>query len=365
MGENVSVKVSVKNVFPGLVLANDIFTRDGLLLIQKFTELDEKLIFRMNLYQVTSVKILVPDNQDPAEFVRRQINVTNKFVNEMGENFKEFKDKYIREVKDVHEKLVDIMAGKAILISDLYEVTNVLMESVKTNSELLDYMHYLKDKNNHIYTHSLNVSALSNIFGKWLKLNENDIKKLTVAGLLHDLGLIRIDNKLVINETELSSKELGLLKKHVVYGYENIKDQNISSDIKNAVLLHHERIDGSGYMLGLEGNKIPKIARIIAIVDVYDTLTNDMTYKEEYNPFRVMNMFQHDYLGKLDTELLYIFIENMSTNYLNKEVLLTNGKQGKVVFINTHDPSRPLVETKDNKIIDLSKEKNLAIKSVY
>ncbi|MDA3846158.1 MAG: HD domain-containing protein, partial [Vallitaleaceae bacterium] len=152
-------------------------------------------------------------------------------------------------------------------------------------------------------------------------------------------------------------------KKHTLHGYQIIKDQNISKDIKLGILMHHEKIDGSGYPQCLKGPDIHPFGKLIAIADIYDAMTSNRSYHKKFSPFKVINMFEQESYGLLDTKFLFVFLENIAHNYLGKEIKLSTGEQAKVVFLHNNSPSRPIVQV-DNVMIDLLFEPTISIDEI-
>jgi HD-GYP domain-containing protein (c-di-GMP phosphodiesterase class II) len=194
-------------------------------------------------------------------------------------------------------------------------------------------------------------------------MSKKEIEEVTIAGLLHDIGKIKLDKNILHKPGNLSKKEFDHIKKHSQFGYDIIKSQNISTDIKMGVLLHHEKIDGSGYPLGLKGADIHKYAKIIAIADIYDAMTSDRPHRKKFSPFTAIQMFEQKSYGLLDTKFLFVFLENIAHNYLGTDVLLSTGKEAKIVFIHNTSPSRPIVQV-DNSMIDLMVEPNIMINEI-
>lgn len=362
MESETRTRISINKVKPGMKLAEDVYTPKGLMLIQKNTVIDDKHIFRIKLYQIISVFIFVSSETDIEED-----NITEElqssFEHVISQNFNDFKERYHVHHDMTEKKLNEVFAGEDIVEEDLYEVTTTLVDSIRTKTELFNYMYHLRNEDDYTYTHCLNVSVLANIFAHWLKLSEEQIKEVTVSGLLHDVGKMKIDNSILNKPGRLSKEEFEIIKKHATYGYETIKEQNINQEIKNGVLFHHEKLDGSGYPLGIEGEQIPLYAKIISIVDIYDAMTSKRSYHEKHSPFKVIRMFEQESYGLLDTKLLFVFLENIAHNYLGKDVALSTGETAKIVFIHNQTPSRPIVQVGDN-MIDLMFEPTITIDAI-
>lgn len=362
MENKTRVRINVNKIKPGMELAEDVYTPKGLMLIQKNTVIDEKHIFRIKLYQIIRVYIFMSSDMElDDENISDELQ--SSFEHVISENFNDFKERYQVHHEMTETKLNEVFSGEPIVEEDLYEVTTVLVDSLRTKAELFNYMYHLREEDDYTYTHCLNVSVLANIFAHWLKLSEKQIKEITVSGLLHDVGKMKIDNDILNKPGKLTKEEFEVIKQHATFGYETIKQQNISQEVKNGVLFHHEKLDGTGYPLGIKGEQIPLYAKIISIVDIYDAMTSKRSYHEKHSPFKVIRMFEQESYGLLDTKLLFVFLENIAHNYLGKDVALSTGDEARIVFIHNQAPSKPIVQVGE-KMIDLMFEPTVTIDTI-
>ncbi len=215
-----------------------------------------------------------------------------------------------------------------------------------------------------IYRHSVNVAALSSILGGWLKLEESKIHLLTYSAILHDFGKTKIDGGLLNKVEKLTAEEFKLIKNHPVLGYEEIKKIHyLDSSVSYGVLMHHERLDGSGYPFGIKEEKIHQFAKIIAIADIFDAVNSDRTYKKSKGPFEVLELIQEESLGKLDYEYSKVFLDHIINYYMGEKVLLNTKEVCKIIQININDLTRPLLLGNDG-FIDLKKEKHLFVEEL-
>ena len=186
---------------------------------------------------------------------------------------------------------------------------------------------------------------------------------LTLCGLLHDIGKVRIPRKILEKPGKLTPTEFEVMKAHVNEGYDIIKDKDIDSRVKEACLLHHETCDGTGYPFGLTSEKIPDFAKIIAIADIYDAMTSDRVYRSAVCPFTVIHLMEQECFSTLDPKFALPFFKNVASSYIHNNVKLSNGETGEVVLINDRSLSRPVIRCKD-KFIDLSAAPDLTITSI-
>lgn len=358
-------RISSSKLQSGMTIADDVTNASGMVLLQKETLIEEKHLFRLKLYQIASVTIIEEIVKDPEteEETVKQSTTKTSFDTAYKQAFIKFKDKYYEKEDMLKTQLELIGKGEPVDINNLLSISNSLMDSLRTRSDLFNFLYHLKSSDDYTYTHSINVSLLCNVFANWLHLTDSQIENITVAGLLHDLGKLQVDKDILTKPGKLTKGEFDEMKKHPQLGFNLIKDQNISKDIKEGALMHHEKIDGSGYPLGLTGDEIHPFGKIVAIADIYDAMTSNRSYHKKYSPFRVINMFEQESYGLLDTKFLFVFLENIAHNYLGKMVRLSSGEIAKIVFIHNNSPSRPIVQV-DNAMIDLLFEPTLTIDEI-
>ena len=185
-----------------------------------------------------------------------------------------------------------------------------------------------------------------------------------MTGLLHDIGLLKITNGTLPPNfsfrEELLPKKYG---KHTIEGYNIIKNKDISARVKQAVLTHHERLDGSGFPLKADISNINPISRIIAIADFYDTMTMKSEGGEPISPFLILKELEENGHHKYDSEMLITFISRLANNFIRHKVRLNNGQTGQIVLINKFNLTRPLVQS-GSCFIDLSLRPDLQITEV-
>ena len=130
------------------------------------------------------------------------------------------------------------------------------------------------------YEHSVNVSNLALLFGERLGLDVESIEKLKIAGLLHDIGKLKIPDSILHKPTKLTKEEYLVIKKHPLYGVNILIEADFKNkEILEIILYHHERQDGLGYPYGLTENLIPTLAQILSICDCFDAMYAQRCYK--------------------------------------------------------------------------------------
>ena len=168
--------------------------------------------------------------------------------------------------------------------------------------------------------------------------------------------------QMILNKPDkLTEEEFDKIKKHPVYSYELLQDnKNISLDAKIGILMHHERMDGSGYPYGAYSENINEIAKVLAIADTYDAMISERPYQKKRSPFEVMQSMQDGVFGKLDTKILLTFLANIATYYIGTYVALNTGEIGEVVAINPSCVYRPIIRVQE-RYIDMNTEDSIKI----
>lgn len=340
----------VHELIPGMVLSKDIRS-NGKLLVAKGSRLTEAALIKIREHYIPNeIEVYLEDESDS------DIN-KERTVEEIEESLVEF----TFDVERIFEDMTVLM------VSDIDEIrkfaAKIQSELKYVNSVIKNIVLYGSGTDT-IYRHGVNVAALSTILGKWLGIQGGDINLLTYSAVLHDFGKVKINQDILDKPKELTAVEFKEIKTHPTIGYNYIKQiPFLDKSVSYGVLMHHERLDGSGYPLGLKDNQIHQFARIIAIADVFDAINSDRRYKKSRGPFEALEIIKKESLGRLDYEYCNVFINHVVNYYMGESALLNNGKVCKIVQIDANDLTRPLL-LDDSGFIDLKKSKDLYIEKL-
>ena len=227
----------------------------------------------------------------------------------------------------------------------------------------MDMIYCMRSYDDQTYVHSVNVAMMCQTMGEWLGLGEEDRKVLLMCGLMHDIGKLEIPREIITKKNHLTKEEREIVKEHPAIGYTIIKDLNLDNRVKMATYEHHEKCDGTGYPEGLKRAQISEFAKIVTIVDIYDSMISDRPYRKGICPFKVIEILISEGYEKYDIKYLITFLERISETYINKYVHLSTGETGRIIMINKNDLSRPLVQI-DDSYLDLSRNRKIAIEVV-
>jgi diguanylate cyclase (GGDEF)-like protein/putative nucleotidyltransferase with HDIG domain/PAS domain S-box-containing protein len=203
-------------------------------------------------------------------------------------------------------------------IDDVYKLmeNNLLkakkFENNSLQSKTIDLiMLTLYEKNKREMRHSERVGNLSERLAKELGLPNNDIKRIRLAALMHDIGKIAIEEQILNKESNLTESEWQRVKQHAEIGYRLLNSNSDFEDIAQYVLEHHEHYDGLGYPKGLKGKEIKKEARIISIADAFDAMTGFRTYKKSLSIDQAVDQLLINKGKQFDPDFVDVFIEKV------------------------------------------------------
>jgi len=228
---------------------------------------------------------------------------------EMVSEKREIKNIIIKETAKnlVIEVLNDPRSGEKI--KKIETVVNNIIENILDDPNSIYALLTLKGHDYYTYTHCVNVGVLSIGLGIQIKLNRDDIFKLGMGAILHDIGKSQIPHEILNKQGKLNTTEYNIIKQHVLLGYDILKlYKEIPGESFTAVLQHHEKLSGKGYPFGIKGSEIKLFGRISAIADCYDALTTRRPYKAPLTPYFALSILIRE-KDDHDPELLKSFIK--------------------------------------------------------
>src|SRR5881394_2868025 len=193
------------------------------------------------------------------EFHQRSLVRGASEISELAENFNKMAgdiEEYIEKLKEAAEENRELFIG-----------------SIRMLAAAID------EKDPYTRGHSGRVAKYSQIIGRELKLPADDLDKLRIAALLHDVGKIGVDDRVLKKPGSLTPEEFELMKQHTVKGANIMRPVSQLKEMLPGIELHHEHIDGRGYPYGLSGPQIPLMARIIGVADTLDAMTTNRPYQ--------------------------------------------------------------------------------------
>lgn len=354
-------RVNIKNLVPGMITAEDVFTFNNQLVLPKGLVLTDKSITKLEFYSIMSVRV---EDTDTAEQEKiEDLSYSQRLMN--SDAYRAFVQHFDKELEDFTNEMNDIVRENAPLEPTilLHHALNLLEDDMGFPNNVFTMLQNMRTYDDQTHAHCMNVALICNVFARWMRMSKEEVELATMCGMLHDIGKLTIPDDILRKPGKLTENEYTVVKTHCLEGYNILKNHPIDPRIANAALMHHERWDGTGYPLGIAGNKIDKFARMVAIADVYDAMTSARVYRGPLCPFVVIDIFESEGLQKYDPDFYMTFMNNVVTTYLLNRVRLSNGEEGDIIFINPVHPARPTIKV-GNQFIDLSERKDLTIEAI-
>lgn len=261
--------------------------------------------------------------------------------------------------------LNDVKFGKPLETEVFDDLADGMIDSVIRNHNALACLGRIRQKDNYLMEHSINLSVLMGIFAKAMKIDRETMHQAMVGALLHDIGKIMVPDNILHKAGKLDEDEFAKMKQHVVFSRELLKKTpGIHPLTVNVAAQHHERIDGSGYPEGLTGCQICREGKMVAITDVYDAITADRCYHKGLAPTAALKKLLEWSGSHLEESLVHKFIRSMGIYPVGSLVMLESGRLAIVIEASEKDQTRPIIKVIyhsrlkqyiPSEIIDLSK----------
>ncbi len=334
--------------FLGTRLKVDKFNKSGVVIIAENTELNRIHLRKLQLHHI---ELTDEDVEWVGAFVTNQVYPHRGRVEES-----------VRQVTRIFD---DMRYLKRIPLMDVRNHVLPVIEHAAEEINLFSMLSTLQTRDDYTYRHNVAVGIVATMIGRWLGLEETELAQLSVAAALHDVGKTKIPAELLTKPGRLTDEEYKQVKEHTTYGYEMIRE-TVGMNQRQALvaLQHHERMDGSGYPLGLKGDQIDSMSRIVAVADIFHAMTSKRVYQEASPFYETMKELQEYAFGKLDPHIVHVFLSHMMQSIIGHEVLLSDGRTARIVMVNPRDALRPVVYFGGDDHLDLTKAPDLTIERV-
>ena len=256
----------------------------------------------------------------------------------------EAREAYLSSSLVLDQVLLDVQQGRAIDTKACQALVKRNLESMLRNESAMLWLTRLKSQDLYTSLHCLSVSILAMGFGTHLGLADDKIELLGIAGLLHDVGKMKIDPTILNKPGKLTEEEFQHIKLHPTFGYQALCCQeDIPAAAIQAAHGHHERLDGKGYPQGLAHYQIPFTTRVITIVDAFDAITSHRAYDDARPIQTAYDVLRSSAGQQFDEALVHEFIRWLGVFPVGTLVELHTGEVGLVLEKHPHLHLRPKV----------------------
>jgi putative nucleotidyltransferase with HDIG domain len=347
-------KIGIEDVRVGMYLEDVFNAQDVLLLSANVSVLSHEQIEHLKNQGVTSVFI----NTEKGADIREPAVEAGSLRAEKGENeaavpvreaeyFKE-----LEKAKEVHRESIQTarVALEAIRKNQKFSVQKIeraaegIVESILRNPDALVSLSQIKGYDEYTYVHSVNVGVLVTALANALGYSRERLVQVGTGGLLHDVGKMRVPERILNKPGKYTDEEFNVMKKHPLLGLEIANQKKGISDISKAIIIeHHERFNGQGYPHGLKGEQIREVGLISAVADVYDALTSDRIYRAAWPPQKALGLIFQGCDIEYSRYIVERFTKHLGIYPVGSFVQLVSGELGVVTQLNRDNLLTPKV----------------------
>lgn len=272
---------------------------------------------------------------------------------------------HVTSGKEIKENLKRLAAGEGINVTRIRSSVKSCVKSIVTNPNALLWLGRLRSKDNYIAEHCLNVGILAIAFGRHLGMSLDELETLGMCGMLHDVGKLKVDQKILDKPASLSEEEFSVIKGHCQIGRDILsQDENMPKTVIEAAFGHHERMDGAGYPRGIRADSLNLYTRMISIVDTYDAITTNRCYDKSRPAAEAIKILFSCRNTQFEPVLVEKFIECLGIYPTGSLVELKTGEGAVVIDSNKNSRLNPRVSivldeekhTRSPLIVDTSSE---------
>ena len=345
--------VSVEDLKPGMVLARSLVNDDMVVVISEDTLLTKAHITRLTFLNIPVVYVKdeyeLSSNYQTASAV---FNRSNAFVKE-----------YSSVVGEAQEIFQEVSEGKTEKVELAKNVVTSSIAPLSRNSGVIDHLFELNHLASDVYQHSLRVSILSGVIGKWMHFNQTKCRDIMLAGFLHDIGKSKLPQRILDkNVDKLQGADYEAYIQHTVDGHHILSSlPGISEGVKLAAMQHHERMDGSGFPFGCKGSDINPYASIVAIADIYDNITTEREGYVKQTPFDAISFITQNLYTSLDPIVCIPVLTHIKDAFLGSRVTLSNGLNGNIASFPNDFAARPIISVSSEDLLNLNEHPEIKI----
>ncbi len=325
-------RIMVELIKDGDILAKDLFTSSGVVLMSEGAYLKREYIGRLMDLGIDRVYV---HEDETADDIPTGIVIEEEVKAQCAELVRNTIQKYTYAPSDELKEMV--------------KVADEMITEILSQPEIMYNVSCVREKSNALYLHSINVAAISTLIALRAKLSKKKVREIAIGALLHDIGYttVTVDTS-ALDFDSCEEKIKKEVMHHVIYGYTDVENKDwVTKTVKDIILHHHERLDGSGYPFHKTEKHLKKEVCIVALCDQFDS----MVYGNMMRRYKVRDAMEYllSQAGvKFEFDLVQLFMESVAAYPIGITVTTNEGDTAVVVRQNYKFPTRPVIRLVKN-----------------
>jgi len=320
-------QIILSELLPGMILARSIINSKGQVLLVSGTILTDEYIRKLHLLKIDT--LFISDGKYDDIIIPEYLSLETQQ----------------RALSILSSTMDRIERDGTFSVNEIFSVASDIVEELVSLPNVTIHLTGIATHDNYTLAHSLNCSIYAALLARFCGFTTSQLKVITCGALLHDMGKTEIDKDILNKPESLTEDEFNIIKDHPVRGFNLLtkKRLEISSLVAHMAWQHHEKVDGSGYPRGLQGEEILSYARLLAIIDVYEAITGHRPYRQAMSPEDAYDTILAG-LGKaFDREFGQVFLSKIAFYGPGTEVTLNTGWKAVIVSLPPDSPQRPII----------------------
>jgi HD-GYP domain-containing protein (c-di-GMP phosphodiesterase class II) len=328
-------RIPIEYAREGDILGKTLYNSSGGMLLCSGTKLTERIICKLKNYGFYTIYIKDKyTEREIEEIIKPEIMAR---IHALHEDLQEI-------IKNSNNGMKVDIKGVNKNVRDINEIVNEIIYETLFNKDVLLNLENISIYDDYTLTHSINMMLLSIVIANESGFNMEQIKKLAIGCIFHDIGKTFLPIEIINKAGKLTDEEYELVKCHSEKGYEFLTSYtDLEAVSRNIALSHHEREDGLGYPRGLKSDEIHKFSKVASICDVFDALTSDRPYRRALPLHEAMEYLLASGGSQFDINFVRTFYNSINIYTRGTLVLLSDGREGVVYETNNGFSTRPKV----------------------
>ncbi len=335
--------IKVSDLRPGMKFDQPVFIEGDNILVPAGVAIQDKDIARLSRWDIEDVFTDGQEIQEGAKETAVKLKETPAWLPKKEEKSRRI---YHSAVDKVDAIFQDVADGTYLNHEPIDSVVKEMLDALRRSKNEMIQLILLGDWiERRLSVSAVNCMIISAVIGTTMRLASHRLLQLATGGLLHDIGMLKVEREILEKRGRLTPDELNKMRAHPVMGYQIIsKEMKYPEEIALAALQHHEHWDGRGYPRSLKGEDITLFSRIVAVADAYEAMVSERPYRNSIIGYNAMKTVLSDNGKHFDPQVLKAFLESMGIFPIGSVVQLNNSSIGRVSENHTDAPLRPKID---------------------